>query len=112
MWRVERRNRRRPGGEEQGGAQGIRARVRAKTAEVESKIACQASENGVIAHAQWQARNGKQLQQQINDKGRRARQLLVQSGALCGQQLAPSTRGQALVNHASGCGAAGHGYAL
>ena len=36
----------------------------------------QAAENGVISHAQWQARNGQAIQGSLNDRGRRTRQLL------------------------------------
>lgn len=64
--------------EERGGGEDLLAQLREKMSEVDAKRNRQAAENGILMHAQWQARNGMQLQVQMNDKGRRARQLLVQ----------------------------------
>ena len=62
---------------EKGGGNEMLQRVRDKMAEIDLKTDRQTAESGVINHSSWQAKNGMQLQLTINDKGRRARQILV-----------------------------------
>ena len=64
-------------GEEKGGVEERLNRMREKLSLVEKKTARQTAEKGVIRHAQWQAKNGMQLQAQLNSSSKRARKLLV-----------------------------------
>lgn len=62
---------------EKGGVQDRMAKIREKLTVVDQKTDRQAAEKGVIRHAQWQARNAMQLQEQLNGASKRTRQLLV-----------------------------------
>lgn len=63
--------------EAKGGGEEMLATVRQKMAELDLRADRQTIANNGITHAAFQARNASQLQLQLNDGGRRARQLLV-----------------------------------
>jgi hypothetical protein len=63
--------------EAKGGGEEMLAIVRQKMAELDLRADRQTVANNGITHAAYQARNASSLQLQLNDGGRRARQLLV-----------------------------------